>query len=88
MRSKYLRRLVAVDNPQAAQTLAKKPREDAQAYDSTTKTNLNQVPYGPEMDATGLRHPIERSEVDQPVPGRLQRAPPPREDAQAYDELA
>ena len=31
-------------------------------------------------------HPIEKSEVDQPVPGRLRSAPPPREDALAYEE--
>ena len=33
-------------------------------------------------------HPIEKSEVDQPVPGRLRSALQPREDAQAYEESA
>ena len=37
---------------------------------------------------TELGTPIEKSEIDQPVPGRLPSALPPRENAQAYDEPA
>ena len=32
--------------------------------------------------------PIEKSEVDQPVPGRLPSVPQPRENTQAYGESA